>query len=397
MLSEDAIENLVQPIVDRQQAINSFIIQKIAKRLREIGKLSPSDVQQLIRLRAIGGDVRLINAELAKLTQLQIADIKELIKDVALDVYIDAKPFYDYRHKAYIPFAENEPLQKVVNAIAKQTADSYVNLSNSKATGYFISGKTGVIKFHNIPNTYQTMIDKAIQAHTSGIDYGTTIRHSLQELTNSGMRRLYWDSGYTQRLDTAVRRNVLDGIREINQGVHNITGEQFGSDGKEITVHENSALDHEPFQGHQFTNAEWEKLQSNQDFEDVKGNKFAGVRRVIGQWNCRHFAYSIIIGFSKPMYTDAQLQQFINRNHKGFTLSNGKHLTMYECTQMQRQLETRIRYAKEKKMAFDNAGLEDDAKVAETKVKSLLQEYLSFSKSCGLIPRTEKTFVAGYK
>ena len=396
MLSEDAIENLVQPIVDRQESINSYVVRKIAKKLREIGELSPSDIEQLIRLRAFGADVRLINAEIARLTQLQIRDIQNLIRYVAEDIYIDAKPFYDYRMLSYVPFKENTQLQKVVKSIAKITADSYINLSNSKATGYFISGKTGHIRFTSVDNTYTTIIDKAIQANQSGIDYKTAISKSLKELTDSGMRRLYWDSGYTQRLDTAVRRNILDGIRDINQEVHNVTGEQFNADGKELTAHAHSAPDHEPFQGHQFTNEQWEKLQNNEDFEDIQGRKFSAVERSIGVWNCRHFAYSIIIGFSKPNYTDEQLQNMIEENHRGVKIGKREY-TIYECTQLQRQLETKIRYAKEAQITYKTAGLEDEAKLADAKVRKLINEYLYLSKTSKLIPRLEKTFVQGYK
>ena len=117
----------------------------------------------------------------------------------------------------------------------------------------------------------------------------------------------------------------------------------MGTDGKELSAHVNCALDHEPFQGHQFTNKEFNKLQNNEDFQDILGNKFTGVKRIIGQFNCRHIAKSIFIGFSKPKYTPEQLRKFIDNNHAGYTFSDGKHITMYECTQMQRRMETRIR------------------------------------------------------
>jgi hypothetical protein len=39
--------------------------------------------------------------------------------------------------------------------------------------------------------------------------------------------RVEYASGYTRRLDSAVRMNVLDGVRQLNQGVRKITGEQF--------------------------------------------------------------------------------------------------------------------------------------------------------------------------
>ena len=47
------------------------------------------------------------------------------------------------------------------------------------------------------------------------------------------------------RLDSAVRMNIKDGILQLHNKTQEIIGEQFKSDGWEITVHENPAEDHE--------------------------------------------------------------------------------------------------------------------------------------------------------
>ena len=174
-------------------------------------------------------------------------------------------------------------------------------------------------------------------------------------------------------------------------------GKQFGSDGKELSVHEFSAPDHEPIQGHQFTNKNWEDMQSEKAFEDINGNKFPAMRRAIGTLNCRHFAWSIIVGVTKPNYTQEQLDANIKRNHEGYTLSNGKHLTMYECTQKQRELETLIRYAKDGQIAAREAGDDELAKEYQAKINRYTNDYKIFSKACGLSIKTQKMRVSGYK
>ena len=117
MLSEDAIENLVQPIIDRQESINIMVIQMIADKLGEIGTITPSDIDRLKILVECGADIRKLNNEIARLSGLQVRDIQAVIKEVALDSYRDAKPLYDYREKSFIPFSQNEKLQKTVSAI----------------------------------------------------------------------------------------------------------------------------------------------------------------------------------------------------------------------------------------------------------------------------------------
>lgn len=400
MLSENIIDHLVQPIVTRQENINTYVIAKIAQSVREIGEISPSDIKRMKILVQFGADIREMNAEIARLSNLQVKDIKSLIKEVAIETNLDAKHLYDYRHKSFIPYEKNTHLKNIVKIIGDRTAGTYENLSKSKATGFLIRDLKNPthLTFQSIDKTYKSVIDEAVQAASSGVvDYRTAMRRTLKQLSDSGIRRLSWDSGYTQRLDTAVRRNILDGVRAINQGIEDALGEALGTDGKELSVHFNCALDHEPFQGHQFTNEEWEKLQNSEDFKDIQGRDFEGVRRVIGMWNCRHVARSIFVGITKPLYTDAELQEFINDNHAGYTLPNGKHITMYECTQMQRQMETRIRYAKDEYIAFQKSGDTQAAKIAEQKVKRYTHEYYKFSRDCGLPIHKDRASVQGYK
>ena len=401
MISDRKLEELLQPILDRQSAINTYVINKIAARIKEVGGLLPSDLYKLERLMKSGADVREINAEIARLTGLNVQSIKALIRTVALDSYIDAKPFYDYRHKAFIPFAKNEPLQKVIKAIEKQTLGAYVNLSQSRAFMLRDPKNRQVLIPTPISKAYYTVVDEAIQAAQSGvIDYNTAMRKTLQELSDSGLRTVEYDpeSGkkYSQSLEAAVKRNLLDGIRQLNQAVQDEVGKQYGADGKEITVHEMSAPDHEPIQGHQFTNEEYDKLQSGEAFEDVNGVQFEGIERAIGEYNCRHFTYSIIIGVNKPNFTQEQLDANIARNQKGYTDSSGKHRTLYECTQEQRRMERGIRKAKQTIVTGRASGDADMVAKGKASLSQRQKEYTAFSRACGLTKKPLNVKVQGY-
>lgn len=400
MLSDVAIDNLVQQIVNRQEAINIYVLTKIANRLRKIGDLSPNDIRRMQVLVQSGTDIRQMNDYLAEMSGKQVSDIKSIIKTVALDNYLDAKPLYDYRHRPFIPFEQNTELQRITNAIAEQTANTYENLSNSGATGFWVKDVRNPqqLVFRSIDASYRDAVDKAIQAVLTGtVDKEEVIQGVVKQLLDSGIRRLYWESGYSQRLDTAVRRNIQDGVKQINQRIQDEIGKQIGADGKELSVHVNSAPDHEPFQGHQFTDEEYEKLQSSEDFKDVNGEKFTGVKRVIGEWNCRHFALSIIVGKSKPRYSSQQLQNMIKKNHLGYMNAEGKHFTLYECTQVQRKLETKIRYAKEEQMVMKELGNTVFRNLARRKVEYLTAEYKRFSKQSNMPMRLNRTTVPGYK
>ena len=131
MLTDNQIEKLIKPVIDRQIKIELMVLLKIADRIRDIGTMVPSDIKALEQLYKSGADVRAINRELARLTNLNERQIKKIIKIVAADNYADAKPFYDYRKRRYIPFEENVAIQSVISAMESITVGTYKNLSRS--------------------------------------------------------------------------------------------------------------------------------------------------------------------------------------------------------------------------------------------------------------------------
>ena len=373
MLSDVDIDNLIQPFVDRQLDLEGYVINTISERVGEIGTLSKTDVYQLQQLYKIGSDVKDINSKLSKILNIQETQVKSMIKNVAVNTYKGAKPFYDYRHKSQIPYENNARLQRSVNAIGKQTADTFKNLSNSRATGFYIrdAKNSGNLKYYSIKDTYQTVVDEAIQAvQTDVLDFDTAMRRTLKQLNDSGIRRVYWESGYSRRLDSTVRMNILSGIKQINQHVQNQIASEIKADGIELSAHSFSAPDHEPIQGHIFTLENFEKLQSEEPFEDTYGNK--------------------------PVWSLEELEELKDANNKGYTMKNGTHLTMYECSQVQRRYETDIRYAKEGYMSAKSADNEKLMEFYKTRINKLNREYNQFSKDCGLSKRRNRASVSGF-
>ena len=192
MLNDNAIDRMIQPIVDRQEKINVFVLTGIANKLREIGTLSPSDIKRLKLLVTVGADIRLMNQELSKLAGLQIRDTKDVIRRVAIDANLDAKPLYDYRNKSFIPYEKNTKLQEYVKAVGNQTSQIFTNISKSKATGFLIRDLKNPtkLKFQSIDDTYKSVVDEAIQSVKSGVDYRVAMRRTINQLLNSGVRRI---------------------------------------------------------------------------------------------------------------------------------------------------------------------------------------------------------------
>ena len=399
MLKDNEIEALIQPYVERQQKLNMYVVNKIANRIGQIGSLSSTDVYRLQQLYKIGEDARLINQEIAKVLNVQVGSVKDTIRRAAIKTYTDAKPFYDYRHKAQIPYEKNTKLQRTVNAISKQTEGTFKNLSNSKATGFMIRDMKNpqLLKFQNVQQTYQSIVDEAVQAVQNGtMDFDSALSRSLKQLNESGLRRAYWDSGYTRRIDSTVRMNILGGIRQINQQVQMQIAQEINADGIELSAHSFSAPDHEPIQGRIFTMKEFEKLQSEMDFEDITHTKFIAIRRPIGEWNCMHIAMAFSTKYSKRQYTDAQLKKWADDNEKGCMIG-GKHYTTYEAAQLMRQIETQVRREKDTANAARIAGDDVLRRECQIRINNLARKYQEVVQASGLKVRKERMSVEGFR
>ena len=397
MKNELQEEAIITRLIERIESGNTFILTEIGKAVKEIGQLTPTQAYQLQQMIKYGASYQTILERLSKITNLNTKEIDEIYSLYAQKDYNFARKFYEYRNIPYVPFNQLEPLKREVQAISNLTKGEYTNLSNTSALGFTIKDLAGNVKFYNISNAYQYVIDQAILSVSQGKD---TFQHEmysiLKSLGESGLKTVDYKSGYHRRLDSAIRMNLREGIKTLHNETQRILGEDFGADGVEISVHLSPAPDHEDLQGRQFSNEEFEKLQNNEVAKDYKGNRYSHEHRPISELNCYHTTMSIILGVSKPQYSDKELQDIKERNEKGF-MFEGKYLTMYESTQLQRKLETEIRKQKDIQMLGKASGNDLLIGDAQFKITQLTNRYKELSKTSGLQTQMERLRVVGYK
>ena len=309
-----------------------------------------------------------------------------------------ARQFYRARGISYIPYAQNKVLKDQVRAIAKITAKEYANISRTSAIGYTVKDLKGNLVFKDISSAYKDIIDKAILNVGQGkTTYQQEMRNAIKQIGQSGLKTLDYESGRSMRLDSAIRMNTLGGLRKLNNQVQEQFGEEFDSDGVEISVHTAPAVDHAPIQGHQFSNEAFEKMQNSLPFKDIQGKQYEPIERHISEWNCYHRPFRIVLGVSKPLYTDKQLQEINKKNNDGFEF-DGKHYTNYQGTQLQRLIEREIRKQKDIQILAKSSGDKELTLQAQTKITQLTTKYKQLCNISGL-PNQLKTraSVIGYK
>lgn len=391
MLRKEVEEQLAERLVSRIEDANTSILKKIGEAIKKISTLSPSQAYQVSQILKYGGSYEEIAKELAKVSGKNVQEIYKIFDEVATQNKQFAKDFYKYRGMDYISYSKDTALQQQVRSIATITANAYVNIANTSVVGMVQDGQ-----FKQLQRVYQDTIDKAIMSITEGKqDFYSSMRDTIKELGGSGL--VQYESGRTRRLDSAIRTNLLDGIRQVSNETSRRYGQEYGADGIEISVHSNPALDHADIQGRQFSNEEYDKLQAGGTATDYEGNKYNGVdKRHISEHNCYHKIFSIVLGVSKPQYTDEQLKKIQDDNEKGFEFE-GKHYTNYEGTQLQRRIETEIRKAKDIQILAKASGDMELVGQSQERITKLTHKYNNLCKVSGLLPKKTRMSVTPYR
>lgn len=413
MLSDEVLEKVIERLTTRINKGNEYVLKKMGESVKKIGTLTPSQAQELGQILKYGGDYEKIAQELARLTDMNVADIYKIFEEVAKNDWQFAKQFYRYRGIKYIPFDENDVLKRQVNAIAKITAEEYLNLARTSVLGYAIKNSSGQLMFRNIKQVYHELIDEAILNVSQGKEtFDEVMYRKLKEIGESGLKVVYpttyigkdgKEHHYVRRLDSAIRMNMKDGLRTLHNETQQQFGKEFKSDGVEISVHLNPAPDHQFVQGHQFSNEEFEKFQTDEDSTSYDGTFYPAEseetghdRRSIGEYNCYHYVFSIVLGISQPEYTSEQLQEIIDKNNEGFEFE-GKHYSNYEGQQLQRKIELEIRKAKDNQILGRNSGNEQLIAESQTRITQLTNKYRKLNQVSGLPSSIDRARVSGYR
>lgn len=400
MLNEQQIQQLPAGITYRLEQLNKEVLQALGQRIKDIGELLPSDVHKLRQLQDTGADTAKIQAELAGITRKNVDDIYTIFEKAARENVEFSKSLYLIKDIKYVPYEDNTALQRYVRAMAKQTADTYVNMSSS--AGFMLKNARGEIVESQMSRIYQEVIDQAVTAVSSGTStYQDKMRQTIIDLADSGLRVLSnpngsggkvveFASGYHRRLDSAARQNILWGVKTCNQSVTALVGEEFGADGYEVDYHSNPRPTHAEMGGRQYAIGEG---------RTVNGKyypPYSKAQDLLDDYGCLHFSFPIILGISSPSYSEEKLLQLKAQDEKTFEFE-GKRYNGYEATQVQRKLEAAMRNAKDRQIIANAAGDNTLAMQEQQRINQLTRKYKEFSDKSGLSTKMERAKVGGYQ
>lgn len=409
MLSEEQVDLIVDRLIRRTQKANITFLQAMGENIKKIKALKPSEAEQLIQILKYGTSYDEIVREIAKQTNLNVSEIDEIFKIYAKRDQHFYKQFYKYRNIPFIEYEQNEALKRQTMALSNIVKNEMYNFTRTNVLGYSIKDLQGNVQFMGLRDTYNRVLDEAMLNVSRGIEtFDSAMSSIMKDIGGSGLKTINYQSGRSVRLDSAVRMHLKGRLRELHNENQKIIGEEFGFDGWEIDVHSNPAPDHQEAQGRQFTIAEYDRLQNIGFAVDYKGREInmhldrkttisQGLSfRPISEYNCYHKAFAIILGVSEPEYNDKELEKIKQDNDKGFEY-DGKHYSMYDGTQLQRNIELELRKAKDTQIlakASDNMEL---VKESQERITQFTNKYKELVNISGLPSKLSRAKVTGYR
>lgn len=395
MLTDEQIEEILFRYTSRQDEFNLSVIKVIADRLSKLADFDK--LNTLDRLSVMQKDIETLKGLHTDYVQKQRRNIKEDFWWIAVIVYMESLKFYEEK----IELEMNNALMTAINDITKDAQKSLAAILKNPVFVIRDLKSPSTLKAYSLEETYKTVMNEAHSYRNVSDELrDIALKRTETQLFDSGVRYMIDNSSNSvenaKNANLAVRFNVLDGAKKLINKMQDIMGKQFGADAVELSAHIYPAPDHADAQGHQYSLEEVEKMQSGMDFKDLTGRSYIGFERNIGQWNCRHYFMKIKKG-AEPTYTQKQLDKILEDNEKGYIDENGKHRTLYECTQVQRRYEREIRRAKEKYLYAKALG--NKAMMAQTrnKVGILTTSYKQFSRKCDIPAKLERIRVKDYQ
>ena len=383
------LDALPEELAELYRALEDTLLDEICSRLKLKDQLNEVTVQDIRALRSHGIDLKDIEKAIRKTTGISEKKLKELLDDV---VERNRKYYTDFIDLAHITQPETLVDVATVDAIRRQTLDTFRNLTASM--GFLVDAGQTMLPPARV---YQWALDNAtMQIQSGAISYNQAIKSAVQQLAQSGLKVVDYESGHRDQIDVAARRAVMTGVNQINQRYAEQSTDYLETDLVETSAHIGARntgvgpMNHESWQGLWLRWSEKPRT-SEGNYPDFIATTGYGTGAGLGGWNCRHTFTPVVEGVNEPTYSQADLDAMKGENRK-FTFE-GKEYDGYTATQQMRKIERTIRKLKREKAAYKAAGLTEEEQAVNIRLRRLNAKYKAFSKAAGLPEQPERTKV----
>lgn len=354
------IEQAIEPIIKMYSELETELMVLLAKHFKINEEFINSDFLRIQKLDEMGAFNKEVIDYISRYTKRSPSKIKKALKDV-----YNANIDFDTLRSAY---DNGKILINPTEILNDTTLVGIMRYAYNVETKRFI--EISKLIESSVRKTYLDIVEKSYLATSTGVkSYGETIRESLNELANKGIKTLNYiskgEDGTTSirsyDIEGTVRREILTATRQLSGNLNHELIELTESEYVKFSEHLDCRPTHYDWQGTIARKEDWKDIA---DYGDV-----AGIYGI----NCRHYV--------EPYFQDADLDDTItikdkDGNKKEYKVSNklkeySKDDTndSYSISQKQRYLERGIRSWKRRREMSKASEDAEMLKKSKSKVK----------------------------
>ena len=323
MLPPDYLEGLESQIANIYGDLEIDIIREISKRIANVGYANTVVQNEVIIAQQAG----VLYSDIVTLVSERTGKTYKQIEKIFYEAGIKALESDDDIYKKHglnpLPLKQDKSMLDFLTSTIKTTNRNLENLSRTTAT----STQQKFIEAMN--KTY-------LEVSTGVKSYSQAVIDAIDDLANTGTKVIY-PSGYTTSLENAVRMNIRTSVNSNCGTLQLMRAKEMGTNLMEISAHGGARPEHAEWQGKIVDITGKNRKYLNLD--DIGYRTATGFQGV----NCGHTWFPYFEG-DISAYSKSELKKLENET----IMYNGKKVSVYEATQLQRKMEREIRVDKKK-------------------------------------------------
>lgn len=383
-MTQGELEKLPLPVARAFSNLEVRIMADIVRRIKINGFSTAGADWQITRLQQLGESEKEIKKWIREALQTSEEEIEKIFSDSVYEQYMGHERAYKVNGVKQIPYEQNVALQEEVEAIKRQTNETFQNITGS--LGFVKQNAAGKTEPVSLTDFYRNSLDIAMyDIHSGAFNYQEVLMRTISDMTKSGLRWIDYESGWHNRVDVAARRAVMTGFRQVQEKINDQVAEELGTDMYETTYHVGARPEHQPWQG---------KVWSKEQLQTVCGlGEVTGLHGA----NCYHDYNAFIPGVSVRTYTDEELEEMIEKENTPQSY-NGKEYTTYKALQQQRKMETAMRKTRQDiKLMEEGEADPESIMLKKGRYYGQMETYKDFSDKMGLPMQKDRIYQDGLK
>lgn len=341
MLTDKDFVIIEKQALELYNDLETEIIEGIAQRIANVGYANTVVYNNVVILEQMGYLHEDIINLVAKYNETSASQIKKIFEEAGIKSL--KRDNIIYKLAGLKPNGISDSLKFLINRRAEQTSQHLARLTGTTASA-------SQIQFINAVNKAY------LETSTGSKSYTQAISDAVKKVSKQGAIVQY-PSGAKISVESATRMNILTGTNQMSSQLQLDYGKELGWKLYEVTAHSGARPEHAEWQG---------KIYTEDELYDICG--YGTVTGLCGA-NCRH-TFSPYYKGSTRTYSNKELKQLKDEK----VTYNGKEISKYNASQMQRAMERNIRNNKKEIAGLQGILLSNNKDIDRKEIEDNLQK-----------------------